>query len=319
MDLSEKRVLLTGGAGFIGSNILERMVELGVGHVRVLDNLSTGFRANIQPYLALPNVEFLEGDITDLATCQRACQGMNLVCHQAALGSVPRSIAAPLGSHHANVNGFLNILIAANENGIKRVVYASSSSVYGDNDQPVKIEHEAGKVLSPYAATKAIDEIYGHVFSLTYGMECIGLRYFNIFGPRQNPEGAYAAVIPKFISAMIQRVPPTINGDGTYSRDFTFVANAVHANLLALTTANPACYGQAFNVGTNNSVSIQQIFDKIRDYFGSDLVPIYAPVRQGDVPYSNASLTKSSTLLHYTPLVYFDTGLLKTIEYYRSR
>ena len=250
-------LLVTGGAGFIGSNIVETLLKTGVKKVRILDNLKTGKMKNIQFLLdKYSNVEFMYGDISNIEDCRKAVQEMNVITNQAALGSVPRSVNDPLSSHIANVNGFLNVLIAAKEAGIKRVVYASSSSVYGDHPVLPKVEENTGNVLSPYAATKVIDEIYAGVFTKCYGMECIGLRYFNIFGPRQDPNGAYAAVIPKFIDLMKKGKQPVINGDGTFSRDFTYVENAVQANVLALTTENKECFGVAFNIGAGGQYSL---------------------------------------------------------------
>ena len=235
--IENKNILVTGGAGFVGSNIVEYLLKNNVKCVRILDNLSTGNKNNIQPFLdKYDNIEFLWGDITNLETCRKAVNNIDIICHQAALGSVPRSMNDPLSSHNSNVNGFFNILLAAKENNIKRIVYASSSSVYGDHPVLPKVEQNIGKQLSPYAITKYIDELYGNIFTKCYGMECIGLRYFNIFGPRQDPNGAYAAVIPKFISSMKKNIRPIINGDGNYSRDFTYIDNAVQVNILALTT-----------------------------------------------------------------------------------
>lgn len=319
MDLKNSSILVTGGAGFIGSNIVEFLLKNGVKNIRILDNLSTGFFHNIKPLLDnFTNVEFMWGDITNLEMCKKACQGMTMVCHQAALGSVPRSINDPLTSHNTNVNGFLNILVAMKENGIKRIVYASSSSVYGSNDKPIKIENSIGKQMSPYAITKYIDELYARIFTELYEFECIGLRYFNVFGPRQNPEGVYAAVIPKFIKLMINDEQIIINGDGTYSRDFTYIDNVVYANYLALTTENQLCFGEIFNVGTNNSISINVLVGQIKQILGKECDVIYGPNRLGDVPYSNASIEKISEYLGYSPKVFFNEGLVKTVEYFKS-
>ncbi len=308
-------VLVTGGAGFIGSNITETLLENGVKYVRIMDNLKTGKMENIQFLLdKYDNVEFMYGDISNLEDCRLAMQGIDVITNQAALGSVPRSVDDPLSSHIANVNGFLNVLIAAKEAGIKRIVYASSSSVYGDNPVLPKVEANTGNVLSPYAATKAIDEIYAGVFSRCYDMECIGLRYFNIFGPRQDPNGAYAAVIPKFIALMKNGKQPTINGDGTFSRDFTYVENAVQANILALTTDNQECFGDAFNIGVGGQTSLLELISTIQKELNVDIEPIFGPNRPGDIPHSNADISKAQTILGYNPKISFEMGMEKYVN-----
>ena len=311
-DLS---VLVTGGAGFIGSNITETLLENGVKYVRIMDNLKTGKMENIQFLLdKYDNVEFMYGDISNLEDCRLAMRGIDVITNQAALGSVPRSVDDPLSSHIANVNGFLNVLIAAKEASIKRIVYASSSSVYGDNPVLPKVEANTGNVLSPYAATKAIDEIYAGVFSRCYDMECIGLRYFNIFGPRQDPNGAYAAVIPKFIALMKNGKQPTINGDGTFSRDFTYVENAVQANILALTTDNQECFGDAFNIGAGGQTSLLELISTIQKELNVDIEPIFGPNRPGDIPHSNADISKAQTMLGYNPRISFEMGMEKYVN-----
>ncbi len=308
-------VLVTGGAGFIGSNIVKFLLESNH-KVRVLDNLSTGFNHNIQEFTSNPNFEFILGDITDLNTVLNSLADIDVICHQAALGSVPRSISDPLSSHNANVNGFLNVLMAAKEKGIKRIVYASSSSVYGDHPGLPKVEDQIGKALSPYAITKYIDELYAELFTKLYGLECIGLRYFNVFGPKQNPNGAYAAVIPKFVSDIKNNIRPTINGDGSFSRDFTFVDNVVQANYLALHTTNTNCFGQAFNIGCGGQITINEIFYTIRNGLRSKLEPIYGPERKGDVAHSNADITKAKEFFEYNPEISFKDGIIRTLEFY---
>lgn len=314
--LNHKRILVTGGAGFIGSNIVEMLLSYDVKLVRILDNLSTGDKVNIIPFLEKYGymLEFMYGDITNLETCRKAVVGIDLICHQAALGSVSRSIEDPLSTHLTNVNGFLNLLIAAKEIGIKRVVYASSSSVYGDNSDLPKKEDKTGHVLSPYAATKAVDEIYGHVFTQCYGMECIGLRYFNVFGPRQNPNGPYAAVIPKFINLVKTGQRPVINGDGSYSRDFTYIDNVVQANFLALTTTNREAIGTVFNIGAGGQITIHELFETIKKSLRSQIEPIIGQNRVGDIPHSNADIGKAIEILGYYPAVPFQEGIEKMIK-----
>ena len=314
IQIKNLNILVTGGAGFIGSNIIEFLLKNGVKSVRVLDNLSTGKMKNIQPFMdKYNNLEFMYGDISNLESCRKAMNGIDVITHQAALGSVPRSVDDPLSSHISNVNGFLNILIAAKEAGIKRVVYASSSSVYGDHPVLPKVENNTGNVLSPYAATKAIDEIYAGVFTKCYGMECIGLRYFNIFGPRQDPNGAYAAVIPKFISLLNSGNRPIINGDGSFSRDFTYVENAVQANVLALCTENVSCFGEAFNIGAGGQFSLLEMLSVIKKELNSDIEPIFGPNRPGDIPHSNADISKARLMLGYEPKINFKIGMQKYI------
>ena len=241
---------------------------------------------------------------------------VDIVCHQAALGSVPRSIADPLSSHQSNVNGFFNILLAAKENNVKRVVYASSSSVYGDSETLPKVENKTGKLLSPYAATKAIDEIYGSIFTTNYNMECIGLRYFNVFGPKQDPNSLYAAVIPKFIDLMLQNKKPTINGDGRFSRDFTYIDNVVQANILAMTTDNEKCFGEAFNIGAGGKFSILHLFNTLKDIIDFKGGPNFGPLRSGDIPHSNADINKAKTYFNYNPPVKFEEGIKNTVQYF---
>ena len=313
--INKLNILVTGGAGFIGSNIVEYLLKNKVKSVRILDNLATGKKENIQSLLdKYDNIEFMYGDISRLEDCRKAVKGINVITNQAALGSVPRSVNDPLSSHISNVDGFLNILIAAKEEGIKRVVYASSSSVYGDNPTLPKVEENTGNVLSPYAATKAIDEIYAGVFTKCYGMQCIGLRYFNIFGPRQDPNGAYAAVIPKFIKLMKEGKSPTINGDGSFSRDFTYVDNAVQANILGLTTENEKCFGEAFNIGAGGQFSLLELIEVLNKELKTDILPIFGLNRPGDIPHSNADISKAKNMLDYEPKVLFEEGIKLSVQ-----
>ena len=315
--MENKRFLITGGCGFIGSNIVEYLLENKASFVRVIDNLSTGNKRNIEHLLdKYANLEFMYGDITNIDVCRKAVSGIDIICHQAALGSVPRSILDPLSSHLSNVNGFLNILISAKEAGIKRVVYASSSSVYGDHPVLPKVEENTGNLLSPYAATKKIDEIYGAVFTRCYGMECIGLRYFNVFGRRQDPNGAYAAVIPKFINLMKNGNSPTINGDGNYSRDFTYIDNVIQANVISMTTQNTESFGEAFNIGVEGQTTIYELFKIIKDELELEMEPVFGPNRSGDIPHSNADISKARKILDYNPQILFKEGIIKTIKYY---
>jgi UDP-N-acetylglucosamine 4-epimerase len=314
MNVSNLNILITGGAGFIGSNIVEYLLKNNVKKVRVIDNLSTGNKNNLTPFLEkYDNLEFMYGDISKLEDCRKAVKGMDVITNQAALGSVPRSMKDPLSSHISNVNGFLNILIAAKEEGIKRVVYASSSSVYGDHPVLPKVEENTGNVLSPYAVTKAVDELYAGVFSKCYNMQCIGLRYFNVFGPRQDPKGAYAAVIPKFIDIMKNGNSPTINGDGSFSRDFTYVDNVVQANVNALTTNNQESYGEVFNIGAGGRITILELVNAINKGLNTNIKPLLGKNRPGDIPHSNACVDKAINLLNYEPKISFEQGIIKTI------
>jgi UDP-N-acetylglucosamine/UDP-N-acetylgalactosamine 4-epimerase len=312
-------ILLTGGAGFIGSHLAKALLERNeVGLLRILDNLATGSLANIAELEGHPKLELIQGDIRDYATCQLACQGIDAISHQAALGSVPRSINDPLLTNEVNVGGTLNIFTAAKEQGIGRVVYAASSSTYGDHPGLPKKEDAIGKPLSPYAVTKLVNELYAGVFARTYGMQFIGLRYFNVFGPRQNPEGPYAAVIPLFMQAVLNNEPPRINGNGRHSRDFTYVDNAVEANILALTTANKAAVNEVYNIACGEQTCLSDLFAYIKGIAGSDLAPLYGPERPGDVAHSLADIGKARTLLGYNPQVTVHQGLKATFEWYRK-
>lgn len=314
-------LLITGGCGFIGSNIAQNFLENKLfDSITIVDNLSTGFLSNIEPLLQkYSNLKYIHGDITDLEICRKVTKNIDLICHQAATGSVPRSINDPYFYNNNNVNGFFNLIVAAKENGVKRFVYASSSSVYGDEPVLPKVEHKVGNLLSPYAATKKINEIYANVFTKCYGMECIGLRYFNIFGPKQNPNGEYAAVIPKFIDMIQNDESPTINGDGEYSRDFTYIDNVIQANYLALTTKNPECFGEAFNIGAEGRVTINQLYFSICAILGKNVQPIYGPIRKGDIPHSNANINKAKELLGYNPKDDFSSGIEKTVKFFTKK
>lgn len=313
------RILITGGAGFIGSNLVEKLItDSRVELVRVLDNLATGNLKNIEPFMQSPKFEFVEGDIRDFNICLKACDGMGMVSHQAALGSVPRSINDPLTTNEVNITGTLNIFTAVKEKGIRRVVYAASSSTYGDHPGLPKTEDKIGNPLSPYAVTKYVNELYAKVYSNTYGIDFIGLRYFNVFGPRQSPGGPYAAVIPLFMKAVLDNEPPVINGDGEHSRDFTFVANAVLANELALFTENKESLNQVYNIAFGQRTSLNQVFEMIKEIAGSDLAPRYGPERKGDVKHSLADISKAKELLNYYPEFNVREGLKSTFEWYRK-
>lgn len=313
------KILVTGGAGFIGSNLAEVLLaDERVSGVRVLDNLATGSLRNIEPLQSDPRFEFMEGDIRDFETCMKACAGIDRITHQAALGSVPRSIKDPLTSNEVNITGTLNIFTAAKENGIRRIIYAASSSTYGDHPGLPKVENLIGNPLSPYAVTKYVNELYARVYGQLYGLEFVGLRYFNIFGPRQSPNGAYAAVIPLFAKAIHDNLAPTINGDGEHSRDFTFVDNAVQANIRALFTENPEALNQVYNIACGEQTSLNQLFNYLREEAGSSLQPIHGPERPGDVRHSLADIEKARQLLGYEPSVTVKTGLAKTWQWYQS-
>jgi UDP-N-acetylglucosamine/UDP-N-acetylgalactosamine 4-epimerase len=314
------KILVTGGAGFIGSNLVERLLQReDVELVRVLDNLATGSLVNIEEFQSNLKFEFLQGDIRSYETCLEAIEGMDLVSHQAALGSVPRSINDPLTTNEVNITGTLNIFAAAKEQKVWRVVYAASSSTYGDHPGLPKVEDQIGNPLSPYAVTKYVNELYAQVYSKIYGLETIGLRYFNVFGPRQNPAGPYAAVIPLFINAVLNNEPPLINGDGETSRDFTFVANAVQANERALFTDYKEAVGEVFNIAFGERTTLNELFETIKEIAGSDLAPKYGPERAGDVRHSLADIFKARTLLGYDPNISVREGLKTTFEWYRKQ
>ncbi|MEO6882510.1 MAG: SDR family oxidoreductase [Bacteroidia bacterium] len=317
-DLSEKTFLVTGGAGFIGSNIVEYLLKYNAGKVIVLDNLATGFKKNIEPFLNSENFIFIEGDICNLDDCRKACENVDYVFHEAALGSVPRSIKNPLDTHHVNATGFINMLIAARDANVKRLVYASSSSVYGDSKILPKVEEITGKQLSPYAVSKMVDELYGEIFSKTYNMEIIGLRYFNIFGPRQNPEGEYAAAIPLFIDALLQNISPKINGDGNQTRDFTFVENAVQANIKAMFASENNFQGSVFNVAFGERVSLNHLIKILRKLCKATVETTYRSERVGDVRDSLADISKAKKELNYYPEITIETGLKITLDWFES-
>lgn len=318
MDLSKYKILITGGAGFIGSNIIEYLLNNNVRQVRVLDNLSTGHYHNISEFENNNAFEFIKGDIRDLEACKNACKGMDYVLHQAALGSVPRSIEDPITTNDVNVAGFLNMLVAVKDTGVKRMVYAASSSTYGDSVELPKKEDKIGKPLSPYAVTKYVNELYADVFAKTYGIETIGLRYFNVFGPKQDSNGVYASVIPKFIEQIMNNESPTINGDGTISRDFTYVSNAVQVNINAMLAKSDVA-NKVYNVACGESTSLNSLFELIKMNANSSIEAEYGSSRKGDIQHSLADISKAKTLLDYTPEVAIEEGLKKTLEWFKNK
>lgn len=321
VGISNKSVLVTGGAGFIGSNLCESLLKQN-NTVVCLDNFSTGKRENITPFLTHNQFTLIEGDIRNLADCKKAVQGMDFVLHQAALGSVPRSIADPITSNEVNISGFLNMLVASRDADVKRFVYAASSSTYGDSESLPKIEDIIGKPLSPYAITKYVNELYADIFQKTYGLNTIGLRYFNVFGRRQDPKGAYAAVIPKFVSQLINYQSPTINGDGTFSRDFTYIDNVVQMNLLAISSNNKEAINQVYNVAFGQRATLNELVVKLKELLSAydrrieEVEIVYGPNRKGDIPHSLASIEKAKKLLKYNPQFSLAEGLQEAIDWY---
>lgn len=316
-DLGGSTFLVTGGAGFIGSHLVEYLLKKGAGTVRVLDNFSTGSRENIEDFKAWNSFQMIEGDIRNLDDCRAALQGVDYLLHQAALGSVPRSINDPITTNEVNVNGFLNILVAARDANVKRMVYAASSSTYGDHPALPKMEDQIGNPLSPYAVSKYINELYASVFSRTYGFHSIGLRYFNVFGPRQNPQGPYAAVIPLFIKAALNNESPLINGDGETSRDFTFVENVVQANIKALFT--DIQHHDVVNVACGDMTSLNGLWKMISAGLDVNIAAKHGPTRTGDIKHSLASIEKAKKLFGYEPLIEMKDGLIKTIDWAKKK
>lgn len=306
--------LVTGGAGFIGSNLCEAILNMGY-KVKCLDNLSTGKQENVDLFIKNPNYEFIKGDITDLDTCVKACEGVDYVLNQAAWGSVPRSIELPLYYEKVNISGTLNMLEAARQNNVKKFVYASSSSVYGDSAILPKVEGDEGNLLSPYALTKRVDEEYAKLYTKLYGLDTYGLRYFNVFGKRQDPEGAYAAVIPKFIKQLLNNERPTINGDGKQSRDFTYIDNVIEANLKACLASSEVA-GQAYNVAYGGREYLIDIYNQLCEALDKKVEPIYGPDRAGDIKHSNASIEKAKKNLNYNPDYSFEDGIKLAIDWY---
>lgn len=310
------KFLVTGGAGFIGSNLVEVILRLGY-KVRVLDNFATGKWQNIKEFLNNPNFEMIVGDVRDTESCQKACSDIDYVLHQGALGSVPRSINDPRTSNDVNTTGTLNMMIAARDNNVKRFVYASSSSVYGDEPNLPKAEGREGKLLSPYAITKKVCELYGRNFYDLYNLETVGLRYFNVFGKRQDPDSVYAAVIPIFIKKLLNNEAPVINGDGRQSRDFTYIENVIEANLKACLAPKEAC-GEAFNIAYGGREYLIDLYNKLNELLGKDVTPILGPDRIGDIKHSNADISKARKLLKYDPSYDINKGLELAIEWYKE-
>ena len=317
-DIKHHTFLVTGGAGFIGSNLVAYLLNNGAKEVRVLDNLSTGSKNNLTEFEHNSSFKFILGDITNYQTCYEACEQVDGVFHNAALGSVSRSLEDPIATNHANVTGFITILTAAKNQQVKRVIYASSSSVYGDDLSTEKQEHHTGQLLSPYAVSKKTNELYAAIFYKSYGLPIIGLRYFNVFGPKQNPNGQYAAVIPIFISHLLSHTAPSIFGDGSTSRDFTYIDNVVYANILAFYATNPDAINQVYNVAYGASTSLNQLFKLVRNNLKSPLNPEYKPERKGDIKNSLANINKAKQLIGYKPLVNLEQGMALTIDWYKK-
>ena len=317
-DIKHQTFLVTGGAGFIGSNLVAYLLSNGAKEVRVLDNLSTGNKDNLKEFEYNPSFKFILGDITNYQTCLNACEQVDGIFHNAALGSVSRSLEDPIATNHANVTGFITMLTAAKNQQVKRVIYASSSSVYGDDISTEKQEHITGQLLSPYAVSKKTDELYAAIFYRSYGLPIIGLRYFNVFGPKQNPNGQYAAVIPIFITNLLTHTAPSIFGDGTTSRDFTYIDNVVYANVLAMTTSNLGAIDQVYNVAYGASTSLNTLFGLIKKQLNSPISATYKPERKGDIKNSLANIDKAKKYLHYKPLIDIETGIIETIKWYKS-
>jgi UDP-N-acetylglucosamine 4-epimerase len=324
MIIKQKNILVTGGAGFIGSNLCEKLLELD-NCVVCLDNFSTGKHENIAPFLNNPAFTLIEGDIRDLNTCRRAVEGMDFVLHEAALGSVPRSFNDPITTNEVNIAGFLNMLVAARDANIIRFVYAASSSTYGDSQTLPKVENVIGKPLSPYAVTKYVNELYADVFTKTYGIQTIGLRYFNVFGRRQDPNGAYAAVIPLFVKKLLLHERPVINGDGEFSRDFTYIDNVVQMNILALSADNPDAINQVYNTACGQRTTLNQLIAYLKEFlseYDSDVAniqPLHGDNRKGDIPHSLASIDKAKALLGYKPAFSMREGLKEAVKWYLTR
>ncbi|UOK43749.1 MULTISPECIES: SDR family oxidoreductase [Flavobacterium] len=314
-------ILITGGAGFIGSNLCEYFLEKKY-KVVCLDNFSTGFRHNIEVFFSNPDFQLMEGDIKDYETCLKSLDGVDYVLHQAALGSVPRSIQDPITTNEVNVSGFLNMMHASKEAGIKRFVYAASSSTYGDSENLPKEEDIIGKPLSPYAITKYVNELYADIFNKTYGMEVVGLRYFNVFGRKQNPNGAYAAVIPKFVMQLMQHESPVINGDGNYSRDFTYIDNVLQMNELAMLTKNPEAINTVYNTAFGDRTTLNDLVHYLKKYLSefdpeiANINAVHGPNRVGDIPHSLASIEKAKKLLNYNPQYSISQGLKEAVKWY---